>query len=72
MTKVQRTFHLQQQPDDAVLTRLAAANSTYGIEKIRLTAEGLLVEFDATRLRVADVEAVLQRAGVAVLDPAAV
>lgn len=68
MTKVQRTFRLQQQPDDTVLTRLAAANSTYGIEKIRLTPEGLLVEFDATRLRVTDVEAVLHHAGAAILE----
>ena len=65
MTKVQSKFQLLHAPDDAV-TRLAEANSTYGIDRIQLAPSGveLTVEYDATRLRITDVEAVLRKAGV--------
>lgn len=66
MTKVQSKFQLLHAPDDAVVTRLAEANSTYGIDRIQLAPSGveLTVEYDATRLRITDVEAVLRKAGV--------
>jgi len=51
---------------EEVVTRLAEANSTYGIDRIQLAPSGveLTVEYDATRLRITDVEAVLRKAGV--------
>ena len=66
MTKVQSKFQLLHAPDDVVLTRLADANSTYGIDRISIAPSRveLTVEYDATRLRFTDVEAVLRKAGV--------
>jgi len=68
MTKVQKHFRLQRPLDEPLMVQIANACSLYGIENIRIapSQEELMVEFDATRLRVTDVEAVLQRAGIPV------
>ncbi|MGA2575007.1 MAG: hypothetical protein ABSH24_03180 [Bryobacteraceae bacterium] len=68
MTKVQIDFHLQHALDDELMTRIAGAYSIYGIQKIRLapSEDGLMVEYDATRLRPAEVHAALTRAGIPV------
>jgi hypothetical protein len=68
MTKVQIDFRLQHALDDELMTRLAGAYSIYGIQKIRLapSEESLTVEYDATRLRPAEVHAALTRAGIPV------
>ena len=49
---------------------IADANAIYGIERIRISPsrEDLLVEFDASRLRAADVESALLRAGIPVVE----
>ncbi len=48
------------------MERIATLDSIYGIDRIQILSSGqeLMVEFDATRLRVADVESVLERAGI--------
>lgn len=71
MTKVQIRFHVQKPLDEAMLARLADANALYGIQKVTLSParDGLLVEYDATRLRAADIEAALAGAGIPV-EPA--
>jgi hypothetical protein len=68
MTKVQIQLRLQHVLDDTLLARLADASSIYGIQKIRVdpSLDGLLVEYDATRLRPAEVHAALAHAGIPV------
>src|ERR1019366_5035242 len=52
MTKVQKHFRLQRPLDEALMAQIAAANSIYGIENIRIlpSREELMVEYDASRL----------------------
>jgi len=66
MTKVQIHFRLQRSLDDILLSRLSDAYSIYGIQKISVdpSMDGLTVEYDATRLRPAEVEAALASAGI--------
>lgn len=73
MTKVQMRFHLENQPDERLLARLANVNAKYGILKITLSPglDSLLVEYDATRLRPAEVEAALTGEGIALKPTAA-
>ena len=68
MTKLQVRFRLQKPLDDGMLTRIADAHTIYGIQKVKLSSslDGLMVEYDATRLRPAEVEAVLAGAGIPV------
>ena len=68
MTKVQMRVRLQRPLDDASLTGISNAYSIYGIQKIRVDAsmDALTVEYDATRLRPAEVESALAQAGVPV------
>ncbi|MGA2196705.1 MAG: hypothetical protein ABSH40_15700 [Bryobacteraceae bacterium] len=67
MTRVQIHFRLRKRPDDATLARLSKASSVYGIQRMRVDQEldRLMVEYDATRLKPADVEATLAEAGIA-------
>ena len=68
MTKVQIRLPLQRPLDEDTLTRLSATNSLYGIQKLRVapTLDALEVEYDATRLKAADVVNALSVAGVPV------
>ena len=68
MTKVQVRFRLARRLDDAMMERLAKANTIYGIQGIQVapSLDGLTVEFDATRLLRAEVEAALAGAGIPV------
>ena len=68
MTKVQTRFRLARPLDDSSLHSLAAANAIYGIEKLKLASamDELFVEYDATRLRPAEVENALARAGISI------
>ena len=70
MTKVQKHFRLQRPLDESLMQQIADANSIYGIERIRIAPshEELMVEFDASRLRVTEVESALQRAGIPVIE----
>ena len=68
MTKVQIHFRLQKPLDDALLKRLSDATSIYGLQKVEMAPpDELMVEYDASRLRPADVEAALRGAGIAVV-----
>ena len=69
MTKVQIRFRLDKPLDDLQLARLSDTSVRYGIQKLQVdpSLEGLMVEYDATRLRPAEVEATLTRAGIPVL-----
>ena len=68
MTKVQAHFQLQRPLDDAMMARISDAHSLYGILRVRLDAslEGVSVEYDASRLRPAEVEAALSGFGIPV------
>ena len=67
MTRVQIHFRLRQKLDDATLSKLSNASSVYGIQRMQVDQEldRLMVEYDATRLKPADVEATLAAAGIA-------
>jgi dissimilatory sulfite reductase (desulfoviridin) alpha/beta subunit len=66
MTKVQMRFRLRQPLDEAALAGIAAVHAKYGIQKIKVadSQDSLMVEYDATRLRPAEVEAALAGAGI--------
>ena len=68
MTKVQIRFRLAKPLDDALLQRISDAHSIYGIQRIRLSPamDSVTVEYDATRLRPAEVESALAGAGIAI------
>ncbi len=66
MTKVQIRFRLLKPLDEVLLSRISDAYSIYGMQKIQVAPAGdsLTVEYDATRLRPAEVEAALANAGI--------
>jgi hypothetical protein len=68
MTKVQVRFRLQKPLDDAMLARISDAHAVYGIQKVKVepSLDSLMVEYDATRLRPAEVESALAGAGIPV------
>jgi hypothetical protein len=68
MTKVQINFKLEKPLDDLLLQRLSDTTSLYGIEKVKLAPamDRLMVEYDATRLKPAEVASALMGAGIAV------
>ncbi len=66
MTRIQMHFHVRQPLDEAALEKLSDASAIYGIQKVKLQADRLMVEYDATRMRPAEVEAALAQAGIAV------
>jgi allophanate hydrolase subunit 1 len=68
MTKVQIHFKLEKPLDDLLLQRLSDTTSLYGIQKLKLAPamDSLMVEYDATRLKPAEVESALTGAGIPV------
>jgi hypothetical protein len=68
MTKVQIRFRVTKPLDDSLLARIPALSAVYGIQSIKMapSLDGLTVEYDATRLRPAEVESVLAGAGIPV------
>ena len=68
MTKVQVRFRLQKPLDDAMLAHISNASAIYGIQKLKVepSLDALMVEYDASRLRPAEVEAALAGAGIPV------
>jgi hypothetical protein len=65
MTKVQIRFRVLHPLDDAALAKLAGMHALYGIQKVDVAGDGTLrVEYDATRLCAAEVEAALAAAGI--------
>jgi hypothetical protein len=66
MTTVEIRFRLQKPLDEPALAALAAVHARYGIRKIQVadSLDALTVEYDATRLGPAEVEAALAAAGI--------
>ena len=71
MTKVQIRFRLQKPLDESAYHSIAAAHAIYGIQRITIAPSlaELTVEYDATRLRPAEVGAALAAVGIRV-EPA--
>ncbi len=65
MTKVQLHYELTRPLDDTLMARIAEAPKLFGLTRVQLASsmDKLLVEFDASRLTVAQVDAALHRAG---------
>ena len=59
--------------DAALYARLADVHAIYGIQAVNVVPaqDSLVVEYDATRLQPADVEAALGRAGIPIAPVAA-
>jgi allophanate hydrolase subunit 1 len=57
-------FRLQEPLNDTTLAKLSDASVIYGIQKVQLGTGTLMVEYDASRMRPAEVEAALAQAGV--------
>jgi hypothetical protein len=69
MTKVQIRFRLEKPPDERMMEQIAVAHSIYGIMRMQIVLpalEEILVDFDASRLKTADVGAALRRGGIPV------
>jgi hypothetical protein len=58
-------FRLREPLSDASMAKLSDASVIYGIQKVKLGDGSLMVEYDATRMRPAEVEAALAQAGIA-------
>jgi hypothetical protein len=68
MTKVQIRFRLQRPLDDTLLERISDAHALYGMQKVTVapSLDAITVEYDATRLRPAEVQSALTMAGIPV------
>lgn len=66
MTKVQIHLGLERPLDDAMMARISGANTIYGIDSIKImpSLKEIQVEYDATRLKPADIEKVLAQEGI--------
>jgi hypothetical protein len=64
MTKVQMNFRLREPLSDESMTKLSDTSAVYGIQKLKLGDGSLMVEYDATRMRPAEVEAAIAQAGI--------
>ncbi len=66
MTKVQIRFRIEKPLDETLLARISDAHALYGIQRVQLdpSMQTLTVEYDATRLRPAEVEAAIAGAGI--------
>jgi hypothetical protein len=67
MTRVQIHFRLRQPLNDEMMAKLSDTSAVYGIQKIKVAPgeESMMVEYDASRMRAAEVEAALAGAGIA-------
>ncbi len=73
MTPVEVRYPLQTHLTNKQLRLLAALPGTYAIRRVRLEEGGtkLLVEYDASRYRLAEVTNILHIAGLPVVEPRA-
>jgi hypothetical protein len=58
-------FRLREPLNDSSMAKLSDASAIYGIQKVKLGEGSLMVEYDATRMRPAEVEAAMAQAGIA-------
>ncbi len=70
MTTVDVTFRYTRHPTEDTMRAVADLREVYGIRRVRLNQaeRTLLVEYDATRLGVANVFQLLRRAGLSVTE----
>lgn len=70
MTKIETHYKFERPLDDGLMQRLADAHAVYGIIRLRLDPrlDGLTVEYDATRMRPADVTSTLKCHGLPVVQ----
>jgi hypothetical protein len=68
MTKVEARYELTKPVDDTLMEAIARAHGHYGLQAIRLDPkmDGLTVVFDASRLKLDDVDRALHGAGLPV------
>jgi hypothetical protein len=68
MTKVQLRFRLLRPLDERMMTQIVNAHTIYGIQRMQVapSQDEVMVEYDASRLKLADVDAALARAGIPV------
>lgn len=73
MTNVQIHFRLQRPLDNTMLARIEQVHALYGIQRVRVapSMDALTVDYDATRLRPAEVEYALTSAGIPIAPEAA-
>jgi allophanate hydrolase subunit 1 len=73
MTQVQIHFRLQKPLDREMLMAIERVNVLYGIQRVRLapSMDRLTVDYDATRLRPAEVESALAAAGIPIAPESA-
>lgn len=70
MTKVQLRYDLLRPLDETLMEKIAWAHSVYGILRVApsATMDKLVVEYDASRLSALEVENVLHRAGLPIVQ----
>ena len=68
MTKVQLNFRLIRPLVERMMTKIVNAHTIYGIQRMQVapSQDQIMVEYDASRLKPADVDAALARAGIPV------
>lgn len=68
MTKVQLRYELLRPLDDVLLKRISDAHGIYGFQRIQVepSLDKITVDYDASRLSRANVEAKLHAAGIPV------
>ena len=66
MTKVTLHYDLIRPLTDDDLPAISDVHSTYGMERVQIapTLDNIVVDYDASRLKKSDVEAVLMRHGI--------
>ena len=70
MTKVQVEFHFDKPLDEGLLDQIASAHSVYGLSRLKLSPalDKVLVDYDASRLTPAQVEANLRQMGLPIIS----
>lgn len=68
MTKVQLRYELTRPLDEALMKRISDAHGIYGFQRIAVepSLDHIVVDYDASRLSRAKLEAALHRAGIPV------
>ena len=66
MTKITLRFQLLSPLDEKLMVNISRAGSVYGLARVQVTPklDALIVDFDASRLTINDVERELAKAGI--------
>ncbi len=68
MTQVQVTYQLEQPVDEALMELISRVHGVYGLQAVQLNPamDSLWVQYDATRLKLEDVDRALHSVGLPV------